>query len=296
LILDNPELREAIGENEFFFENEDGRIVLIFPMLDKVLIGTSDLPIENPDEAKCTEDEIEYFINMIKIVFPKLMITREQIVFMFSGVRPLPVGDAKKPGQISRDHRIEVLNSEAPFSFQVLNLIGGKWTSFRAFSEETTDKTLDILGLPRKENTRQLAIGGGADYPGNPTAEITWIDTHAADSGLKKERMHDLFYRYGTRAKEIAAYISMEPDRTLHHLPSYSKREIEFILKHEKVVHLDDFLLRRSTLAKLGDLTAEAVIEITKVMKSCFSMTDDEAGKEERRAVRKLEDSFGVKL
>ncbi len=50
-MLNHPELREAIGDNEFFFENKDGRIVLIFPLYDKVIVGTSDIPIENPDEA-----------------------------------------------------------------------------------------------------------------------------------------------------------------------------------------------------------------------------------------------------
>jgi len=62
LILDNPELREAIGENEFFFENKDGRIVLIYPLKDKVMIGTSDLPVDNPEGVRCTEEEIAYFL------------------------------------------------------------------------------------------------------------------------------------------------------------------------------------------------------------------------------------------
>ncbi|MBK8417657.1 MAG: hypothetical protein IPL17_02140 [Anaerolineales bacterium] len=48
----------AIGGNEFFFENKDGRIVLIFPLFDRVLIGTSDIKIETPDEARCTEEEV----------------------------------------------------------------------------------------------------------------------------------------------------------------------------------------------------------------------------------------------
>ena len=70
LVIDNPELCEAIGDHEFFFENKDGRIVLIFPLFDKVMIGTSDLPIENPESARCTEDEVDYFIEMVGRVFP----------------------------------------------------------------------------------------------------------------------------------------------------------------------------------------------------------------------------------
>ena len=104
LVLDHPELRQAIGENEFFFENKDGRIVLIFPLFDRVLVGTSDIPIENPDEAQCTDEEIDYFLEMIARVFPDLKIGREHIVFQFSGVRPLPRSTAKNTSQISRDH------------------------------------------------------------------------------------------------------------------------------------------------------------------------------------------------
>ncbi|MCB0118529.1 MAG: glycerol-3-phosphate dehydrogenase/oxidase, partial [Anaerolineales bacterium] len=74
LVLDNPELRATIGENEFFFENKDGRIVLIFPMQDRVLVGTSDIKIEHPDEARCTDDEINYFLEMTARVFPEIKV------------------------------------------------------------------------------------------------------------------------------------------------------------------------------------------------------------------------------
>ncbi len=70
LVLDNPELRQAINDHEFFFENKDGRIVLIFPLFDKVMIGTSDLPISDPDSARCTDEEVDYFIGLVGRVFP----------------------------------------------------------------------------------------------------------------------------------------------------------------------------------------------------------------------------------
>ena len=109
LVLDHPELRVAIEENEFFFENTDGRITLIFPFKDRVLIGTSDIPIDHPDDAECTEEEIDYFLDMIQIVFPKIKVERSHIVYRFSGVRPLPASDANTPGQVSRDHSICLL-------------------------------------------------------------------------------------------------------------------------------------------------------------------------------------------
>jgi len=296
LIVNNPKLREAIGENEFFFENKDGRIVLIFPILDRVLIGTSDLPIDDPDEAYCTETEIDYFIEMVNIVFPGIPLTREQIIFKFSGVRPLPVGDSDNPGQISRDHSIKLSNPGDGKNYPVYNLIGGKWTSFRAFSEEITDKALERLRIPRVMSTSNLAIGGGSDYPINSQEEKSWVNSIAKDSGLEKERVRDLFLRYGTRAKAVVSYISDAEDHYLNHLSSYSVREIEFIAKYEKVIHLDDFILRRSMLAKLGQLSNASIEEITSILKSALLWTEENASEEAVRVTKMLKDRYGVPL
>jgi glycerol-3-phosphate dehydrogenase len=112
IVVRHAELRQAIGDHEFLFENEDGRIVFLFPLYDHVLIGTSDIPVEHPDEAQCTEEEIEYFLKLTRRIFPRLSVTRPDIVFQFSGVRPLPRSTAKPVSQISRDHNIEVLSGD----------------------------------------------------------------------------------------------------------------------------------------------------------------------------------------
>ncbi len=296
LILDNPELREAIGENEFFYENKDGRIVLIYPMIDKVMIGTSDLPIDDPEGVHCTEEEIDYFLEMVPIVFPGIPVNREQIVFQFSGVRPLPVADVNNPGQISRDHSIKETSPGAGLDFPIYSLVGGKWTSFRAFSEEVTDKTLRTIKLSRKTSTRNSTIGGGRDYPENQAANEAWINSAVHQTSLTYQRISELFERYGTRAKVIAEYIAQGTDAPLQFLPTYSQREIEFILRTEKVIYLDDFLLRRSMLAKLGRLSPAAINEVA----NCFSITHnwstDRREEEIDRAYHVLKEYHGVVL
>jgi len=264
--------------------------------MDKVLIGTSDLPISDLDEARCTETEIDYFIEMVGVVFPEIPITREQIVFKFSGVRPLPAGDIDNPGQISRDHSIKLTSPGEHVNYPVYNLIGGKWTSFRAFSEEITDKVLERLNIPRAINTGDLAIGGGSDYPRNSHEEKALVDSLAKESGLPRERISELFMRYGTRVKEITNFISEAEDRFLNHLPTYSVREIEFIAKKEKVVHLGDYILRRSMLAKLGHLTNASVEEIAGLLETVLLWSDEETTAEVERATKILKDRFGVPL
>lgn len=266
LILDHPELREAIGGNEFFFENKDGRIVLIFPLFDKVLIGTSDIKIDNPDDVRCTDEEVDYFLGMVARVFPDIKVGREHIVFRFTGVRPLASSLAKSTAQYSRDHEIQVVSGVwTGLAYPVYSLVGGKWTSFRAFSEQVTDKVLDFFGIERKKSTEYLAVGGGRNYPRTAEDEKRFLDRVKAWAGLSEERARSLFDRYGTRAETIAEFLTHQPDAPLKSLSDYSRREIVFLAQNERIVHLDDLLLRRTMLAMLGRLARPAVDELADV-------------------------------
>jgi glycerol-3-phosphate dehydrogenase len=248
LVLDHLELREHIGDHEFFFENKDGRIVLILPYFNRVIVGTSDIPIENPDEARITAEEIDYFIGMVARVFPAIQIDRSHIVFGFTGVRPLPASDAKSAGQISRDHSIRVIEGVVP----VLNLVGGKWTTYRAFSEEAADEALKHLGIARKRSTSDLSVGGGKGYPEDDAARQRWLADINASTGIARDRLKILLDRYGTRAAEMAKYIALRDDASLALIQDYSRREIEYLALYEKVEHLADIVLRRTVLGILG--------------------------------------------
>jgi len=277
LVLDHPELRAAIGENEIFFENKDGRIVLIFPLLDKVMIGTSDIPIENPDEAHCTEEEINYFFEMLKRVIPNIEVKREQVVFQFSGVRPLEYSDAKTTGQISRDHSIMEDNLvEIP----VYSLVGGKWTSYRAFSEQVTDKALATLSRTRKADTKNLPIGGGRDY-------VEVKDSSGCDS--------QLFARYGSRCREVTAY--QAGDTTpLENYPEMMRCEAAFLTEKEKVAHLDDLILRRSLMAYLGKMNRPLVDELADIVADVLGWNEQQIQAEIARTLSVLKDQHGVIL
>lgn len=297
IVVDHPELRAAIGDHEFFFENDDGRIVLIFPLFDKVLIGTSDIPIENPEEARCAEEEVDYFLRMTNRVFPDLVLTRQRIVFRFSGVRPLPRSTAKTVSQISRDHTIEVLSGDwTNLTFPVFSLVGGKWTSFRAFGEQAADKALAHLGLTRKRDTRSLPIGGGRGYAHDVEESKRHMGSLFAWTGVSQERLKILFERYGTRAEAIATYINGSIDFMIKSLPNYSAREIAYLAKYEKIAHLDDLLLRRSMLAILGQLTRETVNELSGALGDSLNWDDERKKAEASRALTILADRHEVRL
>ncbi len=297
LVVDHPELREAIGSHEFFFENKDGRIVLIFPLYDRVLIGTSDIKIDHPDEARCTDEEVDYFIEMIGRVFPSIKLTREQIVFRFTGVRPLPGSSAKTTGQVSRDHHIEVLSGDwTNLNFPVYSLVGGKWTSFRAFAEQVTDKSLQFLGIKRNKSTNDLPIGGGRGYPRSEEERAKYINGLAAWTGLSKERLNTLCDRYGTRAEAIAEFMKRGTDAPLSSLAEYSRRELIFLAQVEKVRHLDDLLLRRTMIGMLGRLTRDSVAETADILEEALGWNPEMKKAEVERTLRLLADRHEVRL
>ncbi len=290
LIVKHPQLREAIGDHEIFFEYVDGRIVLIFPYLDGlVMIGSTDLRIDDPDQARCTDDEVDYILGMVPQIFPDLEVTRQDIIFHFSGVRPLPTAKGST-GQISRDHSIELIENE-DLPWPILSLVGGKWTSYRAFSEQTTDRILDRLGRQRKASTAQMKIGGGIDFP--PRDQLDdWVDALAKDSGIDTTRAHQLVERYGTNASILAN----EEGGELKHLAGYTPGEIAYLVNNEMATRLDDLFLRRTKTAWVGALTKESVEELAAIMGNCLGWSKEKLQAEVTRAINILQDEHGVRF
>jgi glycerol-3-phosphate dehydrogenase len=289
LVLDHPELHKALNGHEVFFENDDGRIVLIFPLEDRVLAGTTDIRIDNPDKAVCTEDEISYILSLIGKVFPDLQVAREHVVFTYSGVRPLPSQAAATTGQISRDHSIRTLEPGNGTTFPIHSLVGGKWTTFRAFGEQTANKVLDDLGVPRQLDTHNMPIGGGKGFPMAARERTQWIMSIASKYGLPAERVEVLLDRYGTIAEKIAAFINAGEDAPLQHMPDYSQREVLYITRFEKTMTLQDFVLRRSLLAMLGKISVPLLAEIGDIMGNELGWNETDRQRAVDQTMRRLQ-------
>jgi glycerol-3-phosphate dehydrogenase len=164
LIIDNPALRDMLDGHMIYYENEDGRICILFPYLGKVLVGSTDIRVDDPGMVRCEADERDYILQSLAFVLPGIRIRPEEIVFQFSGVRPLPASKDSFTGRIPRDHFCTVLEGRDGGP-PVLCMIGGKWTTFRSFGELSADMALDRLGLPRRIDTAERPLGGGRDYP-----------------------------------------------------------------------------------------------------------------------------------
>lgn len=260
LVLRNQALQEALGDKMVYFANKDGRVCILFRHLGNVLAGSTDISVETPEGVRCEPDETAYILASIREVFPGIHLGEEDIIYRFSGVRPLPRSEAGITAKISRDHRCEWLPGA---SVPVLSLIGGKWTTFRAFGAEAADLALQKIGIRRRVDTISRPIGGGSNFPQSEAARADLVRSTAEALKLPAQRVDELLKRYGTRADALMAGADDEP---LAALPSYSRAEIEWLVQNEHVVTLADLVLRRTAIAFTGELSLAALEEIAAIM------------------------------
>lgn len=275
IVLDNPELFRACDSREVFFENHDGRIVLMYPLLGRVLVGTTDIPVDNLDDVECTDEEVDYFFSLVQHVFPNIALDRSQIVYRYSGVRPLPAAGDVNPGVISRDYRIV---EDSLGDIPLLSLVGGKWTTFRAIGEHLADRALSFIGRPRITSTASLKIGGGKDFPMTPEEMDSWLASQGSDS----PRARELLFRYGTRATELLRKLGDSPETHLTNVPGFSREEIAYLVSREQVMCLSDLVLRRTTLGFRGNLGATGVKELAEVVGAELGWDKPRTSKEQR--------------
>lgn len=287
IVLDHPELLEATGGREIFFEHSDGRIVLIYPLKGRVLVGTTDLEADPREPARCTEEEVQYFFDLIGHVFPAIAVDRSQIVYRYSGIRPLPHHDDTAPGFVSRDYRIERRKDEGLPA--VLSLVGGKWTTFRALGAVLADRVLDELGRGRVVKTAGVRIGGGNGYPMTPRRKLEWLQRNVGDDA----RGQVLFTRYGTRAADVAAFIAEGEDSPVVG-DALSSRELAWMVENEQVRHVTDVIFRRTSLAFTGDADAGAVRAIAEALAPLLDWDASRVDAEIHDAASQLREAHGV--
>lgn len=284
LILDNPALMAALGGHMIYYEHDDGRVCIVFPYLGRVLAGSTDLRVNAAGRTACSPEERDYILGALQGLFPGVPVSPDQIVYAYAGIRPLPVSDADFTGRISRGHAVRRLHGPVP----QIGMVGGKWTTYRAFAEETVDLVLADLGLARKASTRDMAIGGGAGYSDHLAAVLV------AQQGLTPERAAHLVDLYGARAATVAAFCA-EDDRPL---PGtlMTEGEVIWAIRHEQALHLADVLQRRSPLAIRGLLCLPLVTAVAKVMAAECGWTEDKTQTEITRFLSDLATWHGVIL
>jgi glycerol-3-phosphate dehydrogenase len=295
LVIDDPELLDVLDGRMVYFENSDQRICIVFPWQGKVLAGSTEVPLADPDTAVCTPEETQYILDSLGELFPGRTVDPATIVSTFSGVRPLVAGNGEVKNAVSRDHsgaEVSVPGSSLP----IYSMAGGKWTTFRSFSEQMADVALDILSLERKVSTDDLAIGGGRDFPQGASERDDWLRTLSHTTGLSRERAQEMLDRYGTTAIPIAEDSSGAADRRLTNCEGYSEREISWIVEHEKVRRLDDLVLRRTDMALLGKVTMPLLEELSQLCVTPLSLSEPDREQAVAATAELLTQRFGINI
>ncbi|MEW9808353.1 glycerol-3-phosphate dehydrogenase [Mesorhizobium marinum] len=236
----------------YFFQNNDGRIIFAIPYEDDfTLIGTTDRDYPgDPHEAKISDAETRYLCEAASEYF-SVPVTPQDIVWTYSGVRPLYDDGASKAQEATRDYvlKAEHPDGEAP----VINIFGGKITTYRRLSEHMLEKIEHFLGRKGKPWTAAAQLPGG-DFP------ATGFDAQAAklkaqypflDVGLARR----LTRLYGTRAATLLGLAKSQADLGRTFGPDLYEAEVRYLIDHEWALTADDVLWRRT---KRG-LTVSAV-------------------------------------
>jgi glycerol-3-phosphate dehydrogenase len=279
LIVRHEGLRKALNGRMMYFGCKDGRFNLIYPFFGNVLVGSTDIAVPDPDDVSCSDAETDYMLACVSEIFPAITLGRSDVILTYCGVRPLPRATGTSIGDVSRDHSIE-RNVLPDTNVPVLSLIGGKWTTFRAFSEQVTDQVLDLLKRERKISTQDLAIGGGHNYPTDEASRAAVLHNLGA-------RSEELFERYGTSARKFADHLSID-DRPLASLPGYSCDEIACLCKTENVRRLSDLLLRRTAIAMEGLVSKDVIEETAALAATALGWSDSQKSTEIEHATSEM--------
>jgi glycerol-3-phosphate dehydrogenase len=200
---------------------DDGRVLFAIPWLDRVLVGTTDTPVEDVSvEPRPLEEEIDFLLKHAG----RYMETdpeRADVLSVFAGLRPLVAAeDAEDTAEISREHAIRVSASG------LVTIAGGKWTTYRKMAEDTVDVAATVAGLESRPCvTRELNIQG--------------YHSHA-------ERFGPLA-RYGSDATEIAELARSRAglSERVHPRVDLTAGEVVWFTRAEAARTVDDVLARR---------------------------------------------------
>jgi glycerol-3-phosphate dehydrogenase len=233
IVLDNSFLRSQSAI--MIPKTDDGRVLFAIPWYDRVVVGTTDTPLDEVIlEPRALSEEVEFILNTARRYLTKQP-SKEDILTIFAGLRPL-AADPDNPEstkEVSRRHKISLSKSG------LLSIVGGKWTSYRRMAEETIDAAIKAgLAKPRRCITKNFRL-------------------YIPDGNLKSQRLGI----YGNRASEIEKAGRDDPSlkQLLHPDLPYTKAEIIWICQNEMPLRLEDILARR-TRALFLDVRASIII------------------------------------
>ncbi|HEY0062131.1 MAG TPA: glycerol-3-phosphate dehydrogenase [Telluria sp.] len=235
----------------YIFQHPDGRIVFAIPYeQDFTLIGTTDLDYQGDlDQVAISADETAYLCALSNRYFAR-PITPADVVWTYSGVRPLVQDDAAKAAAATRDFRLEHDTDGAP----MLTVFGGKITTARKLAEEALDWIAPRLGNRQPAWTAQACLPGGDLYGERPTSKSVlefdqWVTSlRDAYLWLPAPLLQRYARAYGTRIHCLLSNCTALTDMGAAIVPGLYEVEARYLMQREWARSAADILWRRSKL------------------------------------------------
>lgn len=228
------------GDQAYILQQPDRRIVFAIPYRDHfTLIGTTDIPVQKPQDAIIDEGEIDYLLQSVNSHFTR-QASRADIVSSYSGVRSLYDDGASEARQVTRDYVLELEDSAAP----LLGIFGGKITTARQLGEDALAKIGPALGRRVAPVTRARIFPGGDiahfdDFVGR--AQARW-------PFLGPERTLRMARAYGTMLEAVIGDARDAEGLGEDFGGGLTEREVEWLVAREWAVTAEDILWRRTRL------------------------------------------------
>ncbi|HKT28492.1 glycerol-3-phosphate dehydrogenase [Dyella sp.] len=239
----------------YIFQQPDRRIVFAIPYeTDFTLIGTTDLDYrDDPSAPQISDDETRYLCDAANRYF-KRSITPADVVWSYSGVRPLLDDESGNASEVTRDYLLELDQRAAP----LLNVFGGKLTTYRKLAEEAMDRLAPLFPHASEAWTSQ-----GHSLPGGERRDVNVLlgELQAAHPWLPAPMAWRLVHSYGTRTARILGQARSLSDLGEHFGADLYQAEVDYLRAWEWAIDVSDVLWRRS---KLGlRLSSEQVARLT---------------------------------
>ncbi|WP_368899389.1 glycerol-3-phosphate dehydrogenase [Morganella morganii] len=241
----------------YILQNEDHRIVFVIPWMDEFsIIGTTDVEYHgDPADVKIDDNEINYLLDVYNDHFRKTL-TRDDIRWTYSGVRPLCDDESDSPQAITRDYTLDLHddNGQAP----LLSVFGGKLTTYRKLGEHALDKLAAYYPHAGKAWTKQAVLTGGElngrsrdNYARVLTERWSWLPHGLA---LRLART------YGSQTEKIIGDAQSLSDLGQLFGHNLYEAELRYLVQHEWVITAEDALWRRTKLGMW--LTQEEQLQV----------------------------------
>jgi glycerol-3-phosphate dehydrogenase len=251
--------RERVGNREALtlISPVDGRVMFCLPAGSHSIIGTTDTwTTESPEDVKASESDVEYLIRSINDYFPRAALTAEDVVSAWAGIRPLASGGAARPGRISREHSI-VIDASG-----VINVTGGKLTTYRSMAAEIVDTVQRLLGRKSARSPTDSVVLPGAE---------------------REERVAALWREDGSLA------------RPLYDGLPYTGGDLVYAVKNEMATTLSDLLIRRAHVAfETRDHGRAAAAGAAEIVAPLLGWSDDVKSARLRDYVHDVERMFTI--